>query len=518
MGVDSVSGPVTGARAERLRGWKEIGRWFGVDERTVKRWEASRGLPVHRVPGEPRAPVFAYAHELKAWVERDGEVAAPEEAIAEPAARRPWLALALLFLLVAVGSAVWLGMRAADGERLASAQTEDLKRLAGAQVAALNDELESQPGTVAVRGKLAGEAVQVLGRVAALPDASPELKREASEGYRRLAVLQNALDRPSLRDRPASRQSLAEALKLLEEDRSAEARAVRTRVQIEASRQASGAGDLKAAEKLLGDASAAAKAAGGGLADDWALAESEYLGWKGDYAASAAAAAPVTTRDATDPVGVLRQLRALDLEAEAAYYLGDLQRSLAGYGRAVEAAEAALGRWPNDSRLRWMLLRQQWNLGATLIEAGRPLEAETLLAQSLAGWEALAAADPSDGAVQSWVRAVRLSHGQALGEGGNFAAAIPELSLSVAERRRWLAERPEDADARRMLVKALATFADALAPAGRAAEACALLGEAEAMAATMEKARQLTGYDKAETLRMMGESRRRYCPASVARE
>ena len=119
MGVDSVSGPVTGARAERLRGWKEIGRWFGVDERTVKRWEASRGLPVHRVPGEPRAPVFAYAHELKAWVERDGEVAAPEEAIAEPAARRPWLALALLFLLVAVGSAVWLGMRAADGERLA---------------------------------------------------------------------------------------------------------------------------------------------------------------------------------------------------------------------------------------------------------------------------------------------------------------------------------------------------------------------------------------------------------------
>ena len=32
-------------------------------------------------------------------------------------------------------------------------------------------------------------------------------------------------------------------------------------------------------------------------------------------------------------------------------------------------------------------------------------------------------------------------HGQALGEGGNFAAAIPELSLSVAERRRGLTEQ-----------------------------------------------------------------------------
>ena len=40
----------------RLRSWKEIASYFGADERTVKRWEVSRGLPVHRVPGGARAP------------------------------------------------------------------------------------------------------------------------------------------------------------------------------------------------------------------------------------------------------------------------------------------------------------------------------------------------------------------------------------------------------------------------------------------------------------------------------
>lgn len=52
----------------RLRGWKDISRWFGVNERTVRRWEASRGLPVHHVPGQGRATVFAFEPELRAWL------------------------------------------------------------------------------------------------------------------------------------------------------------------------------------------------------------------------------------------------------------------------------------------------------------------------------------------------------------------------------------------------------------------------------------------------------------------
>jgi tetratricopeptide (TPR) repeat protein len=52
----------------RLDSWKEIAAFFGRDERTVKRWEKERGLPVHRVPGGGRGTVFAFAEELKSWL------------------------------------------------------------------------------------------------------------------------------------------------------------------------------------------------------------------------------------------------------------------------------------------------------------------------------------------------------------------------------------------------------------------------------------------------------------------
>jgi phage terminase Nu1 subunit (DNA packaging protein) len=54
--------------ARRLDTWKEIGAFFGRDERTVKRWESTRGLPVHRVPGAGRANVYANTNELLEWL------------------------------------------------------------------------------------------------------------------------------------------------------------------------------------------------------------------------------------------------------------------------------------------------------------------------------------------------------------------------------------------------------------------------------------------------------------------
>jgi tetratricopeptide (TPR) repeat protein len=55
-------------RAKVLVSWKEIAAFLGRAERTVKRWERERGLPVHRVPGGERSGVFAYSHELSAWL------------------------------------------------------------------------------------------------------------------------------------------------------------------------------------------------------------------------------------------------------------------------------------------------------------------------------------------------------------------------------------------------------------------------------------------------------------------
>src|ERR1700690_1641667 len=54
---------------QRLDSWKEIAAFFDRDERTVKRWEKERGLPVYRVPGSARGGVFAYAEELAGWLQ-----------------------------------------------------------------------------------------------------------------------------------------------------------------------------------------------------------------------------------------------------------------------------------------------------------------------------------------------------------------------------------------------------------------------------------------------------------------
>lgn len=53
---------------QRLDSWKEIAAFFDRDERTVKRWEKERGLPVYRVPGSARGGVFGYAEELAEWL------------------------------------------------------------------------------------------------------------------------------------------------------------------------------------------------------------------------------------------------------------------------------------------------------------------------------------------------------------------------------------------------------------------------------------------------------------------
>jgi hypothetical protein len=51
----------------RLHSWKEIAAYVGRDVRTAQRWEAE-GLPVHRLPHDKMASVFAYAAEIDGWL------------------------------------------------------------------------------------------------------------------------------------------------------------------------------------------------------------------------------------------------------------------------------------------------------------------------------------------------------------------------------------------------------------------------------------------------------------------
>lgn len=56
----------------RIESWKQIAVFFGRDQRTVKRWEKTRNLPVRRLPGE-KGGVFAYTRELTEWLNSAGK-------------------------------------------------------------------------------------------------------------------------------------------------------------------------------------------------------------------------------------------------------------------------------------------------------------------------------------------------------------------------------------------------------------------------------------------------------------
>jgi tetratricopeptide (TPR) repeat protein len=71
--------PIDPKAGQRLDSWKEIAAFFRRDTRTVRRWEQTRRLPVHRVPGR-RGYVFAYVEELNQWLRSADAKAAEEEA------------------------------------------------------------------------------------------------------------------------------------------------------------------------------------------------------------------------------------------------------------------------------------------------------------------------------------------------------------------------------------------------------------------------------------------------------
>lgn len=60
---------IRAAAQERLDSWKEIAAYLGRSVRTVVRWEAEDGLPVHRLVHHERSSVYALKPELDEWMQ-----------------------------------------------------------------------------------------------------------------------------------------------------------------------------------------------------------------------------------------------------------------------------------------------------------------------------------------------------------------------------------------------------------------------------------------------------------------
>jgi tetratricopeptide (TPR) repeat protein len=87
-----------------LQGWKEIAEYVCRDERTVKRWEKQRRLPVRRMPGAGRTNVYVLVSELDQWLSH-GPSPAAQASPAKPPSR--WLRMAALAgMILAVAAMV----------------------------------------------------------------------------------------------------------------------------------------------------------------------------------------------------------------------------------------------------------------------------------------------------------------------------------------------------------------------------------------------------------------------------
>ena len=168
---------------ERLDGWKAIAGFFGRDERTVKRWESTRGLPVRRIPGGGRAAVWADTAELRRWLEGEGGGEGGNEGAGDIAAEPPPLR-ARRWVLVTLGGICLAGAGVAAGTLLPA-------RRGGAAGVSDVEAYTDDPPTQALylRAVLAWDSRTPNGLAAAVRDLNEVIRRhpDRPQGYAKLA-------------------------------------------------------------------------------------------------------------------------------------------------------------------------------------------------------------------------------------------------------------------------------------------------------------------------------------------
>ncbi len=80
--------PAERSPGERLDSWKEIAAYLKRDVRTVRRWEKTQNLPVHRHAYLKRGLVYAYKPEIDEWWSNGPESAGEKQAATKGRAER----------------------------------------------------------------------------------------------------------------------------------------------------------------------------------------------------------------------------------------------------------------------------------------------------------------------------------------------------------------------------------------------------------------------------------------------
>ncbi len=185
----------------RLDSWKEIAAHFQRDVRTVRRWEVTEGLPIHRHCHRKRGSVYAYKSELDAWW-TNGRRRQPAATVPNGRSARLWLraSLTACVLLAAGASYVGFRMRAGtaapaidpDTYRLYLQGRYHLQRRAG-QLLLARQYLESAVGRAPGFAPVHASLADVYSRLARVPDGEPDAWTHAEASARRAVALDDTL-------------------------------------------------------------------------------------------------------------------------------------------------------------------------------------------------------------------------------------------------------------------------------------------------------------------------------------
>ncbi|MBX3531528.1 MAG: hypothetical protein KF849_13035 [Rhizobiaceae bacterium] len=196
-------------QGRRISDWKGIAAYFGRDERTVRRWERQRGLPVHRMPGGARSLIFAYEGELDAWLRGSAETEPPAPAgplppsvasagrtrLASAVSQRAMLVLVATLSAVTVAAYAGLSWRGGHGPggHVPSAEIQDIYLRATYQlgtrqenglrraIADLTEVTRQDPEFAAAFAALA-EAYNIVSQYTLMPaDEAYPLAKQAAE-------------------------------------------------------------------------------------------------------------------------------------------------------------------------------------------------------------------------------------------------------------------------------------------------------------------------------------------------
>lgn len=97
----------------RLDSWKQIAAYLGRSERTVRRWQQTEGLPVHKHLHQLRGSVWAFSDEIDAWLaeRRLSPEPPPLTSPPPPSPSRWWLLAPLAIILSVIAIASWITPR-----------------------------------------------------------------------------------------------------------------------------------------------------------------------------------------------------------------------------------------------------------------------------------------------------------------------------------------------------------------------------------------------------------------------